>query len=169
MVARGDGREEFLGADRLGDVIAHPGFQAGLAIPLEGVGRHGDDRQVRAGLPLSSPASSPRNGDVRRLRFVADGLGFIRGRRTSLEKPESAPGTGASLVAWCGPRVGRICVSIPTHATLWASRALRRAKTCFPKTSAPFFPSLLCSQNPYRRVLSQEVYVPHPRWACAVG
>ena len=43
-----NGREQLAGVDRLGDVLVHAGLQATLAVALQGVGRHGDDRQVAA-------------------------------------------------------------------------------------------------------------------------
>ena len=42
------GRQQLPLADRLGDVLVHARFEAPLAVPFQGVGRHGDDRHVPA-------------------------------------------------------------------------------------------------------------------------
>ncbi len=49
-----NGVEELLRADRLGNVFIHAGEQAELAVALEGVGGHGNDRHVPAVQPLAS-------------------------------------------------------------------------------------------------------------------
>ena len=46
-----EGDRELFGADRLGQVTVHASGQAGLAVALHGVGRHGDDVDVAARRP----------------------------------------------------------------------------------------------------------------------
>ena len=50
----GDGLEQLLRLDRLGDVAIHADFEAALAIPLHGMGSHGNNGDVPSGSPLAS-------------------------------------------------------------------------------------------------------------------
>ncbi len=61
-VRSGERFEEPRGANRLGNVMIHPGRQAAFAIPFHGVGRHGDDRNMPPVVSLAmheSPALLP--------------------------------------------------------------------------------------------------------------
>ena len=50
---RPQGIEKLPLADWLGHIFVHPAGQTPLAVALQSVGRHGDDRHVLAGLPFS--------------------------------------------------------------------------------------------------------------------
>ncbi len=59
----GQGGGEFLGADRLGEVVVHTGGDARLAVALHGVGGHGDDPdRLGAALGRDRPGADAAGG-----------------------------------------------------------------------------------------------------------
>src|SRR5574343_882044 len=67
------GVEQF-GVDRLGDVVVHTGFQAGLAVFVEGIGSHGQDRCCQAVGQSADQAGGSQAIEYRHLHVHQDGV-----------------------------------------------------------------------------------------------